>query len=340
MDIFSFVNSRDIQEHLRNIEYPFNSLETSWLIYACHNISYEEKKEYWKELITTMPDCEVPSRNHGVGSKSLHDFLKCYMEVMDQEMIDFYKEEPHGTYVYTYSYLYRGDKVWTENFDTVYPSLEKCFEGYESDITYLEGTYYPEETGVLKCRFRKQSLLNTSERMEIETFGNGGLIEILENTRRTEENQKLLGDSFYSLWFDFPTPFQRGDIIWNPHEEPETLNHDMVLVLEEISTWSSLETVKNYGDNSDMNISGYLINSSGTIYRDGRKNYMDFEYYPGPYKFHKKMLLVLSKFVKGEIALDVLLYAYRKLLAEISIDDLEYYWEELIEEIGFNDTPQ
>ena len=65
MDIYSFVNSRDIREHLRKIGYSFNSLETAWLIYACKRLSYEEKKEYWRELIDTMPDCEVPSRQSG-----------------------------------------------------------------------------------------------------------------------------------------------------------------------------------------------------------------------------------------------------------------------------------
>lgn len=44
MDIYSFVNSKDIRKHLRDIKYEFNSLETAWLIYSCHRLCYNEKK--------------------------------------------------------------------------------------------------------------------------------------------------------------------------------------------------------------------------------------------------------------------------------------------------------
>lgn len=33
MDIFRFINSKDIREHIRSIRYEFNSLEAAWLIY-------------------------------------------------------------------------------------------------------------------------------------------------------------------------------------------------------------------------------------------------------------------------------------------------------------------
>lgn len=33
MNIFDFINSKDIKEHLKNINYQFNSLEAAWLIY-------------------------------------------------------------------------------------------------------------------------------------------------------------------------------------------------------------------------------------------------------------------------------------------------------------------
>ena len=67
MDIYSFVNSKDIREHLRKMDYRFNSLETAWLIYQCRHISYEEQKAAWIELINTMPDCEVPKRSNCRG---------------------------------------------------------------------------------------------------------------------------------------------------------------------------------------------------------------------------------------------------------------------------------
>lgn len=37
MDILKFINSKNIHEHLKAINYGFNSLETSWLIYQSRN---------------------------------------------------------------------------------------------------------------------------------------------------------------------------------------------------------------------------------------------------------------------------------------------------------------
>lgn len=44
MDILRFVNSKDIREHLGNINYEFNSLEAAWLIYQCHDATIDEKR--------------------------------------------------------------------------------------------------------------------------------------------------------------------------------------------------------------------------------------------------------------------------------------------------------
>ena len=72
MDICSFVNSPDIADYLRKVDYQFNSLETSWLIYQCKHITLEEKYAAWEELIATMPDCPVPDRPNCEPRDSLH----------------------------------------------------------------------------------------------------------------------------------------------------------------------------------------------------------------------------------------------------------------------------
>ena len=54
MNIFRFINSKDIREHLRKLDYQFNSLETAWLIYQCREATSEEKHKAWEELIETI----------------------------------------------------------------------------------------------------------------------------------------------------------------------------------------------------------------------------------------------------------------------------------------------
>ena len=39
LDIFCFVNSKDIRDHLRKINYKFSSLEAAWIIYQCSSAS-------------------------------------------------------------------------------------------------------------------------------------------------------------------------------------------------------------------------------------------------------------------------------------------------------------
>ena len=126
MDILSYINSDAIREHLKEIDYQFSSLEAAWLIYACKKLSYEKKRDAWNELISTMPDCEIPKRSDCKGWPSLHKFLAEYIDITDKELEDFYREEPLGQFVYKYSYRYEDDHGWTEEYDVDYLSVRAC----------------------------------------------------------------------------------------------------------------------------------------------------------------------------------------------------------------------
>jgi hypothetical protein len=85
------------------------------------------------------------------------------------------------------------------------------------------------------------------------------------------------------MWFDFPTPFKKGDIVWVPSVENRiNWNCDGGFVLRGISTWEPSDFMKKSGDNSDMNGFGYFVNPNGTIYHEVMFNYMDLEFYPAP----------------------------------------------------------
>ena len=46
----SFINSKDIATYLKKINYNFNTLETSWLIYQSSNHTLQEKKTAWQSV--------------------------------------------------------------------------------------------------------------------------------------------------------------------------------------------------------------------------------------------------------------------------------------------------
>jgi len=76
LDALSFINSKDIAAHLKEIGYQFNTLEASWLIYQCRTASLPEKIEAWQEVIATMPDCSGERRLNCVAIESWHEFTE------------------------------------------------------------------------------------------------------------------------------------------------------------------------------------------------------------------------------------------------------------------------
>lgn len=45
MNIYSYINSKDVREHLQNMEYHFTALEAAFIVYHSTQISLLEKIE-------------------------------------------------------------------------------------------------------------------------------------------------------------------------------------------------------------------------------------------------------------------------------------------------------
>ena len=124
MDIYNFINSKDIADYLREIDYKFNTLEAAWLIYQCHRLTMKERHTAWKTLMEEMPDCEVAERMNCLPRSSLFELINEYIaiELKDLEM---FKASSERT-VYTWSFLYRDYYEW-EYRDGVYSGLNGCW---------------------------------------------------------------------------------------------------------------------------------------------------------------------------------------------------------------------
>ena len=71
MDIYSFINSRDIAEHCRKIGHTWNPLEMAAIIDMSHR-TVEERHKAWHKLMSDYPDMPVPETNDHDGYPSLH----------------------------------------------------------------------------------------------------------------------------------------------------------------------------------------------------------------------------------------------------------------------------
>ena len=101
--ILQFVNSKDIREYLRTIDYQFNALEAAWLIWQSCNTTVDERHQAWKKVILEFPDCAIEERMNTRQQPSLHGFLREYMEMVKDMCQRYVREFPEqkGSLLFT-----------------------------------------------------------------------------------------------------------------------------------------------------------------------------------------------------------------------------------------------
>ena len=310
MDIFRFINSKDIREHLRSIGYEFNSLEAAWLIYQCHDATIDEKHKAWNELIETMPDCPIEKRLNTVAQDSLHAFLRQYIELEDRYLNEFCDERHADTFnddkpfVYKIKYIYEDGTEY--EWDTVFSCFDALYESImepEEDVTSIQCT----KIQIDRLDSRQIAYLNPSfEFLRLDP----GRID-------SDKEWDLFGGVFDGLWFEFPTPFQKGDIVWNP-DQPEGFCAGPFVItgvcLDGIKSDKTKENIRKDGDSSDMCAGGFFLNEDGSIYGECMSNYMDLEFYNKELTGSKRTLIALSNFLKDEIDPVLFARAYHQII--------------------------
>ena len=94
MNYYRFLDSRDIRNHLENMEYPLSTPEAAYLVWQCHNATLEEKFTAWEEIAKIMPDCPIPRRPGMTDDvPSVHQFLWDYMDLEKKRLEDFTQGE-------------------------------------------------------------------------------------------------------------------------------------------------------------------------------------------------------------------------------------------------------
>ena len=134
--------------------------------------------------------------------------------------------------------------------------------------------------------------------------------------------------NFDEMWFDFPVPFKKGDILVPVHKPGPNYrwSESGPVVMDGITPWQTElnERIQNkiHGDSSDMLVWGFFQDPDGRIYHECEFNYMDYEYYKGQFNGPRRLLIALSNFVKGNIRVELLLTAYRKVIMDEVCDDV------------------
>ena len=128
--------------------------------------------------------------------------------------------------------------------------------------------------------------------------------------------------SFEFMWFSFPTPFKKGDIIAGKYTSPGICRGPMVLNYA-APEWYNKKDRKGR-DLNDMWMDGYFQDpDTGCIYNGtSNDNYMNFEYLsPDSMTGKQRILIALSNYLKGRIDISLMLNAYHLILLEEAAKD-------------------
>ena len=291
MDIYRFINSTDIATHLKSIEYQFSALESAWLIWQSNTAAMKERHEAWLALIDKFPDCSIEKSIRYPHWESLHQMLRDYMALEEKLRAILVEQDIGAAYIYDeYGPILNGEKnAWYGGY------ISKDFWGaalyaIEREETFphrIRKRWFGEETSITAYYDENQNLL----RIEQD----------LDSRKLSEREQELWWGTFSEMYFDFPIPFKKGDLVQNTQtKEP--------FVLMDTSLWQRLQAAdpnhcgKPRHPGRDMYAFGYSYDEKDRfLYNDYMCNYLDIEYCKLPLSGGEKILEAYSRFVKGEI---------------------------------------
>lgn len=334
MNIYRFIQSKSVREHLEKINYIFSSLEMAYIIWQCPDATLAERFGAWKEIIDTMPDTPLPDSMELQEMEGVHEFLRQYIK-LQQEFLDEFNGEEDGVYFYRYIVRELPNKTWPwqyitmENFDHAFLSLSECKRAIQEDIDYesplLSGINFPvppercEEEEMVEIVVQRQMV---SAYFEITAFLNERL-EILAfdiPQKYLEPKGEKLLNAFKKMYFNIPVPFETGDIVYADMFYPNLMSREELcpVVFDSIS-----------GDEKSCFI--YSVDSkspTGNFFWNKIKNYLALEYYRGELNGLGRFLKTVSSFLKGRLDLEKLIQtwivlSFDQMTAKVSEDPEE-----------------
>ena len=353
MDIPAFLDSVDVAKYWRTIAYDCPPLQQAFIVRRSHRVSLTEKHAAWNEMIKASHDCPVAfghrKINMGIAENlaaSLHEFLRAYMALQDDLSDMFYRKDEKAAY--HYKTCNKGDSDWYED-RRLYETAEEIFTNARAN----EDSDFPTEyLKITKQWFGKDMAITLTACLD------GTIMDINANGLSEQKNDLL--QAFDWMWFDFPTPFRKGDIVMSKHK-PFGLNMfaKEPFVLTNLCNWGSRELkvnkipdehgeyestdkrlswLKEGGDATDMTAYGYFQCDDGRIYHECMHAYFDLEYYREKPGDIRRILTAFSAYVKKEIDGELLSKAYHIFMEEEKIkrdrEDLSCFIDEKLRIAG------
>ncbi len=305
MKIYDFINSQDIRAHWEKIGYEPTALESAWLVWQSKNHTLEEKHTAWLNILDNSEDCVIPAGRFNLPQRLLHRFLRRYMKIENYLIQEFFQKEPNAVY----SYREYFDDNWYEE-TTLFHTFE---EAYSFSVTSMKvnDIDIPQPNFI---EFVKTYIGKVDIKIFVRFNLEKEIVRVDESRYLSDvKYTEIFQEVFRNMWFSFPTPFKKGDIlktVLGKYTRPTTFADLFVL------TSTCTEGERPMTDGSDMTAYGYFIDRDSVAYHECIHNYMDLEYVRSELCDEERLLIPISRYLKDEIDLPLLLGAQRIMLCE------------------------
>lgn len=378
MDVYRFINSKAVREHLKNISYSFTAPEAAYIVHHSRYAALDEKIAAWQEIVDTMPNCSMPARLNMSEIPDFHEFLQTYID-LQRKKLQLFNNPRDSVYFYNIVWEYDAESEFSRQsqcdfcgpFSTASIALEHALRGA------LEEVQASSSPTAGRVRFYEISKRQLNDE---DAYGNADRAIFLPSLnlqnvdihyRKLTRREYDVDSAFAGMWFAFPTPFHACDIVYNPHTGIE--QDRTPIVLTSICTWDSakfaqepprheyseafvhgankrVEEFRETADDSDMTYDGYEVDKESEapiIRRDvyPYSNYLNLEYYDKPLQGMQRALPTVGEYLRtGDVEFFVntlavfALQAYKAKMDDFIQCAIGCYTDSSLEAIGLSAT--
>lgn len=308
--ICKFINSKDIQKYLLDINYQFSVPEYAFLIWQNRELSIQHRHDAFKDLLKSTSSCLIKTSSCRDGW-DLHEIISELVEIEDRMIQLFLKQEPNCFYT----------AEWVMNGYADWHAEGSYFTEYNKAYSYAMKRANNDIVGP-SVRIAKHYIDNSESKSDLivaiyNTFGDMIYIDTDAESFLNEHEIEILFERFDDMYFDIPIPFKPGDILCDRYRNnPFVITTTGPWYRKEHPPKKDKDTL--YLTNMDMAASGYSVDEKNiSVKFDWLDHYyLNLEYYTGDLSKEKRILLAYSLFEQKKITGDTLSKLIQLITAE------------------------
>lgn len=196
-DIFEFLDSRSIKEHLQRINYELTTPVAAFIVDRSHKATLQQKLEGWQKIIDTMPNCAMSRRNDTFNIPDFHAFLRNVIRQEQRKLAHFKRTDGQSLYFfedYSWDRRDRCDLLYGP-----YSSYQKCFDAIWKE---LDG----DDPKAIKITRRPIDPDEDHYADDMVLLNANGEVMSCDYRFEGEWDEAGTASDFEDMWFDIPTP--------------------------------------------------------------------------------------------------------------------------------------